>query len=76
MTGNLLRTDARYSARLVNRAEEIDGRWHAGRNDLDELCRLAIDRQQRGEIAIVTDHETREQFRVELVDNEIRRTPL
>lgn len=55
----------RYSARLVTRPEEIDGRWRAGRDDLDALCRLAVERRREGEIAIVTDHETGEQWRVE-----------
>jgi hypothetical protein len=50
----------RYSARLVARIEETDGRWHAGRDNLDVLCRLAVERRQPGEIAIVTDHETGE----------------
>lgn len=70
------RTDTRYSARLVLRVEQVDGRWHAGRNDVDELCRLAIARRQKFEIAIVTDHQTGKQFRVEIEDGVIQRVPL
>lgn len=71
-----MRTDSRYSARLVTRVEEIDGRWHAGRDDLDALCRLAAERRQPGEIAIVTDHQTGEAWRVELEGDVVRRVAL
>lgn len=76
MTRPMPRTDTRYSARLVNRVEETDGRWHAGRNDLEEICRLALERRQKGELAIVTDHETHQHWRVERVGDEIQRVPL
>lgn len=66
----------RYTARLVTRPEEIDGRWHAGRDDLDELCRLAIQRRQRGEIAVVKDHETGAQWRVEVEGDVVKMVTL
>lgn len=71
-----MRTDTRYSARLVNRVEEVDGRWHAGRDDLDALCRLAVERRRKGEIVVITDHHTGEQFRVEGEGHAIQRVPL
>jgi hypothetical protein len=66
----------RYTAKLVTAPESLEARWQAGRNDRDEVCRLALARRRDGEIAILKDHNTGETWRVEVDGDGISRVPL